>query len=615
MAIRDQSDNIFSAAIKNPLEFESPFPTDESLVSSKFLQIYGTEAPSGTGETVGEQMAVFSSGVAWGKVFQMGLYQKATSPIAGGIKTDIWHDITRGKRPGDLPDVNVFEAVQPLLGVSKPEEMMGAFAQTGFNIAVDLMSAVPVAGAILKGVVAAGRFVAMLLQKKNAKEEPKNYVAMTDYSEEVDTSLAQLILTTSMPAVDWTTIFEPPFHPNDFRLQEAKSGSGDSEQKGYIWGPFRSNGTLDRSGGYGFMPGTQKMAESVQLLTVRADQSKGIYQENLVNVGDYFPATAQMGTAAWEMAQKFGSPDMFTIKAQRLINLWTEYFNAYFAAAISEWNEDDQFEQFRLSRAMQQFILKRIPSTGFSQAAEFLGFDTPNMEWWPGMFDCPDAVGEGCKFRHENPNYWGPTPLPYRSTSNPDSYTRQAYYSRVDKALILPALRRLRDRQWSALYETDVCAFVRPDDIKATADHPFLPAHAAFKDSARGAQLAERCRLARDHLVGTAGGGVGGGYDIRYRIRLKDARAADPIFAARLQASGVRENSWMMATGELAAAPRPTWDPDSPPPPPAEPPAGGAAFSAVASQFAPEEEGRKGGAGLLLGVAALGFLLAMKNKR
>jgi hypothetical protein len=577
------------ANIRRPTDFVSPFPSEDVLVSERFKAFNEGDAKKPTAA-----MAAYQAGVAWADVMQIGMKQKA---VFQGFRSQVWSDIaefTDGIPHGLFAQVAVPNS-------DDPKVMMEAFAQTGFNVAVNVLSATPIAGPILDAVVSVGRFVAGLFQKDKKEAEDKVPMAkFMPYSKDVDTELARVILQQYMPSTDWTNTFLPALDSGSgFRLQSAKDG----DREGYIWGSFGggSSPEPDWSGGLGFMPGSQKMADTIQFTTVK--EETGLLIEELVNVGNFFPATAQMGTAMWEQVQKIGSPDMFNVKAQLLYNEWSTYFNDMFGEAAQQWEAGDQFTQMRISRAVQQFIMAHIPSTGWSGSLDILGVeDYLNMLWWPGMFDCGNEI-EGCKFSVGEGKTWGPTPPLYRSHTNPKSHFRDYTWSRVDKSVILPQLRTLKNRQWAALYDTTVCAYVVPDGPNANA---------AFKDGTWGQQLADRCRRARDHLVGSAGGGIGSGYDIRYRIRLKDVRDIDPVFAQRLEQSGVDENSWMMGpVTEIAGNPRPTWDPDSKPPPPPIPPVGGVAFQASPL----EPSGGGGGKGILLAAAALGIFAAMRRKR
>jgi hypothetical protein len=80
---------------------------------------------------------------------------------------------------------------------------------------------------------------------------------------------------------------------------------------------------------------------------------------------------------------------------------------------------------------------------------------------------------------------------------------------------------------------TLVCAYVRPDEVDG------LEAHGAFRNNKA---LHDKCIAVRKLLLK---------HDARFRVNLKDAEDADPVFAQKLRDSGVN-NSPM----QLSQAPR-----------------------------------------------------------
>jgi len=178
-------------------------------------------------------------------------------------------------------------------------------------------------------------------------------------------------------------------------------------------------------------------------------------------------------------------------------------------------------------------------------------------------------------------------PAGYRCVPWPTGAERITAYQRPEVAVIGPACDHLIKMQERCLVRTLVCAYVRPEDVDG------LEAHGAFRQNKA---LRDKCKQVRSLLLK---------HDQRYRVNLKDAETADPVFAQKLRDSGVNNSPAQRAKHLNRVSPGIS-DDDSPPPPPPEP-AGGLPFGNLAQPS--EQDGRwkvaaaTGGAAAVAGAA------------
>lgn len=520
MPVFDPGEDIFAGV---PEVFVSPFPSSAGNLE-KFRALSGDQG-------------VYSAAQAraWQDVTQMAMVKIATSRVIGGlrqswlpklIQTDagIGGDLVRG----------IFARVD-WPATTDAKSLGLAAAQVGLELAVDAISAVPIFGAIAKAAISFGRFMYALARRPEVEQEL--IVPWQEFNSQSDEDFVNsLLLRNLAPSVDWTQFFAPPLNPGvGWKLAKTKKG-GDTRS----WGPFTASGSLEYSG-YGMMPGTQRMVDVVQLAPLAAGG------DAVTNVGDFYPAMAQFGTAAWGWSQEFGGIGMYAIRASELEPLWREYWDSFYADgfdAITKQETKTGLEARDIAKALLKFVAIRtgastvqigLPDDFLRTGVNFASFMTPEI-WKRSPFKPPHKLM---------------TPF---------------------EAIIGPALSRLRKRQSSALGRSLACAYVRPDPVGN------LPAHAAFLDrgpstdpkySTWGEQLAARCRAMREILLT---------HDARYDVDIGDARDADPAFAEKIVASKGMLGAVRLTAGE----PKLDRAPDRAPPP-AQPPQGGSPFGGRSS--------------------------------
>ena len=119
-----------------------------------------------------------------------------------------------------------------------------------------------------------------------------------------------------------------------------------------------------------------------------------------------------------------------------------------------------------------------------------------------------------------------------------------------------------------------VAAYVRPDEVDG------LDPHGAFRNNKA---LHDKCIAMRKVLLK---------HDARFRVNLKDAEAADPVFAQLLRDSGVN-NSPMQLSQNFNKLSASLGNADNTPPEPPPPPAGGLPFGDLAAPSRPAGVGWK----------------------
>ncbi len=504
-----------------PAIFVSPFPSSTGQLE-KFHALSGDEG-------------VFASqqAHAWEDITQMAMKAIATSAAFGGLREAVMSKVVTidAGVAGDVVHGIFGRAEFP--ASTNPKDLGLAALEVGLNVACDLISAVPVWGQIASAAIAFGKWFWKLARQK--PEEQELIVPWQEFSRDTDEDFVnQLLLPGLVPSVDWTRFFEPPLDTaGGWKLAKTKKG-GDTRS----FGPFAESGSLSYMG-YGMMPGTQHMCDIVQMAPLAFGPTWR--NDAITNVGDYYPAMSQWGTAAWGWINQMDGVGMFNLASVQLEDAWRQYWGSFFEDgfdALAHQSNRGDLDALYLAKALLKFTVVRskggtkqlgVSGDFLSQGANLGSFVSPAM------------------FVH-NP-FGGGSRL-------------QSPFA----GIIEPALQRLRQRQWVALSNTLACAYVRPEQVGSKPAHgAFLDRGAAtdakFKDY--GAQLADRCRKMREILLT---------HDARYEVNMDDARNADPVFAERLAAS-----KGLVGSVKLTAGP-PRLDQYVPKAPDAKPPQGGSPF-------------------------------------
>jgi hypothetical protein len=596
------------AWIPNPEDFNSPFPT---TFDSAALTALGGNSPA---------LLAGAGATAWAKGTQVAL--KAKAGFVGDIRSD-WLSQIISQDPDTQAWKGLFAQIQFPTDSDSPLAFEQKLVNSGFDVATTLVSAVPVYGQIIAGVLDVAQYFYNLFRKEDP-EERLPLVPMEKYSQGIDEDFLKVAVFRRMKTVDWTGIFWP-----HLRWQTGwRMLPGDDEKRTWAWGTFGAGGgeperTTDvpgdpYGGGLGFMPGTQKLNAVTQMTRFGQYQGPTGRLDTIVPVGSFFPATANVCTSLWEMVRKPGNPDMFKVRAGETWSAWNSYFAAMRQSFLDEWNSlwnkgktwDEPGSVVDLGKLMSPMVSRNINLEGI------------NNRWmWPLMFQKdgswqpdPNDGRPGCDrddyaYQNDPSSGWLSDPEyqagavwpPDRCAGSYNQTIRKSVYKDLS-ALVLPACEGLKQNQFTTLYTTEVCAYVRPLDVD-----PSLPRYAAFEDESVpwgggagtfGEQLTERCLHAREVLLTR---------DLRFKVRLDTVDSIDPGYAARLRQSGVTETSWKRPVMEIAAGPVGVGE--SEPPEPSPGPGGGTPFGLVEASAI-----RPGGGGLLLGAAAVAAFAALRGR-
>jgi len=593
----------FLANVENPKFFTSPFPS--TYGSEKLSALGGLAAP-----------AIASAGAtAWAVATQIAMKAKAVH--VGDLRTD-W----LSKMVSEDPKTGAFTGIFAMVNFPNSADRLAlekAMVNTGFDVAGGIVSAVPVYGQIIAAVLDVSQFFYNLFRQ--SEEQQKVLVPWEAYSQGLDEDLCKSVVFPAMEVVDWTRVFWPSLdYKTGWRMFETDEGSLTR-----AWGTFPPEGGAARyttdapgsefGGGLGFMPGTQRMADIIQLAIYGKYKGPTARVDAITDVGNFYPATAQTCTALWEMVMKSGSPDMYKVRAGQVKEVWDAYFDAMRQSFTDEWNW--RWAKGYAGTHREEVVnLGKLMSPYLSSGGGRLGMEGLNSRWiWPGMTRsggswqpdpkdgrpaCPPSLdGEGWYSdgwlsdpQYQAGAHWPPDRCFMQGIPQPQ---KDGTYRYIDNFVIEPACADLKLAQHRALYRTVVAAYVRPNPIQG------LERYGAFNDTSApiesgydtfGEELRARCLHAREALLGN---------DLRFSIRLEDVDAIDPPYAEQLRASGVDENSWKRPVAlSFALGP-------SEPVPASRGPMGGAPFGG-----GPPSGG--GGGLILAGAAAVAAFAMLKGR-
>lgn len=596
-----------------PERFESPFPSDAALLDPKFKALLsGVDSKAPDAQTVGSKIMSQAQARAWRNAQAM--CNKAKATIVGDLPS-AW-----------LPEVAYFGPVRPgvdgLRGLwadvvfkqsLDPVQFGLAVAEVGMEAALDFMGAAPIVGGLMKFIMNIGNMLGSLFSSQAPQEDKELLLPWKDYTLNSDQDIVNMLLVDKyFASVDWTAIFLPPFELG----VPWTSGLGvkDGKKVGVIWAPIKGGQVAYASGGIGAMPGTYRIAGLVQspnlpqadprLLRYFGDGTMMHWGRALTDTGEFYPASAQTSTLAWQQAQRAGSPDMFKVDCAKIESAWREYFDQFFDSLWRVYNDDDEWVgefaapylavqggELRLglrdpARPKSPTLQRPHPAPLITPTIFTAGAGTPatrNKCLYLEDESGPYGKGQDAVRGFGNISSGGTLATPYKRDDRsravasggpgwpaskpmprnavcvpwPSGEELLVTYSRPDVAFTTPAARRLAERQRWSLRHTLVSAYVRCDGPTA---------YAAFKADP---QLANLCRDMREKLLQDPA---------RYLVRLADVADIDPAFEKRLRKSGVNNSPSQMSQHIGRVNTEVDADAVNDPDPPAIPPAGGIPF-------------------------------------
>jgi len=627
-----------------PPTFQSPFASNDSRLSEKYQAISKAAGDAKNLISIGERLLCQQQAQAWRDGVALVNYSKAI--VVGDVLAETLPKVAWLSKAGG--PAGLFAKV-PFPQTTAPERLGDAIASVALDVAIKAISSVPIVGQILGAVVQVALFVYRLFTAPK-EAEPELLIPWATYSERVDEEIVKNFLWQYFAQnVDWTAIWLPPYELAAWRLHKA-ARDGKEYKGGQVWAPLIGDEIPYAQGQLGCIPNTVRVAGHLQRIpggapveTLRRHwlASGEIGWGGIVtNVGDFFPSTGQVAGGMWKQAECPGSPDMYKVDARAIKSAWEDYFGQFFDSGFSRYKNDASIGELLapyICVTLGNQPRLGIPNMMRPHPAPFVtplifkqGPGTPDT-WTDCLFveedfpkklaDWPhDRIGDKYARLPAETSDLGLRPDPYvdadgyttddwsravkraasfgalRGQKLPDGYRcvpwptgaeRITAYRRPETAIIGPACDHLSAMQERCLERTLVCAYIRPEEVDG------LEAHGAFRQNKA---LRDKCKQVRSLLLK---------HDARYRVNLKDAETADPVFAQKLRDAGVNNSISQLSKhlGRLSAG---ISDDDSSPPPPPEP-AGGLPFGDLTPL--PETDGRwkvataVGGAAAVAGAA------------
>lgn len=560
-------------------EFVSKLPSAAMLAAGMNDPSLALQGPAATAAFVGQDGTPFQ-GESFYSAPMMARLQGET--LHSALMFATYNKVQSSQPPGTAKNGGTLTAYLPFIrNVYSNLDLAGIEDMAGFRqrmlgsavgFGVSALSAIPTGWSqIVAAVIAIGYGIyAQVRRSKNEEameeEERKREAwlllpALQGYHEDIDNDLInKYIRRDYMEGADWSGIFMPRFRGNwlGIKRQNGYAFAPGAVLEGEdLWGNpmgvFAAPtlpGTNKRP--LGVVPGMQRMTSIVQVGELRPGVTSNYQQgagpwpfdnpRNVSDVGDYYPATAQLCTALWQMAEKAGSPDMYKIDTGIIGPAWKEYVYSGI-----EFLRDNV--TYAKTRDHERYIYA-------AAIGNILGTWRCVVEG--GSKDDPlYGTAEDLLFYRDVPSYARPDTgtIARPGTLDIKASTGKLCFGNIYDDYIKPALDNFYARQRAFLRKSLASAYVRSD-------------FAAFQGppASRGGRLREDLFRWRAELYKSQD---------RFRINMADVPKNDPdqVFQ-KLVASGVP----LVATPTLSLAAQPTegdLDPEGEHAPAPLPPGGG----------------------------------------
>jgi hypothetical protein len=219
-------------------------------------------------------------------------------------------------------------------------------ASVAMDLALNAVSAVPVAGWIIGIVVGIGRALASIFKGQRTGIPPPQRARLPwgKYNRDIDQEWVRTFINIDAAGVDWTPLFAPPTEAVPWQLADGVDAEDPKNILGKVFAPF-ANKTVQYNGGYGCLPGTFRVAGLVQYRNwnqppnseLRFYSSGEIVQQHgeFTQTGDFFPALQQLAGTTWQQIAA-GGPDAYKVDCVKLERLWKDWFSALYESAMEQ---------------------------------------------------------------------------------------------------------------------------------------------------------------------------------------------------------------------------------------------------------------------------------------
>ena len=616
--IINPNNNIFDRV---PDIFNSPYPGADIFADWAFTTLMQRVDSKGE-QSIGDAILSQAGAQAWNQATQMLWKTKAT--LAGDLLGDVWSKVA-SINPGNGEIAGLLAEI-PFGITSDPQQLIGAMASVAIDLALDAVSAIPVAGWIIGIVVGIGKALAALFKglRKDDRVDPAQRARLPwgKYNRDIDQEWVRTFIKIDAAGVNWTPMFAPPTDAIPWQLLDGVDKDDPKNVLGKVLAPF-ANKTVAYNGMYGCLPGTFRVAGLLQYrprpqrpdIDLRFYNDGTIIQQNgdFTQTGDYFPALQQLAGTTWQQIAA-GGPDAYKVDCVKLESMWRDWFSALYTSAMEQGYGD----------YLLPYLAREVHGE-WRLGANASGILSPaGTDWKPvplvtpatfktGALATPksrttcmytDAMVKGQQVTSgdmarrwardaKTGEFIAPPPSPFAGEERricvpwPPGDLLLSKYRRADDAIITPAVQAVAQLQRRRLSRSLDCAYVRPF---AVGDRP---AYAAFADKSLQAHCVEMRKRLLTHPA-------------RMQIEYETVRAVDPEYADALRDAGVpttaaqRAAATMKIAGSKAATqPLDAKDPPVGPPRPLQ---GGLPFDPTPGD---EKTGRSWLGPVVLGGAAL----------
>ena len=601
--------------------FTSPFPGQDAFADTAFNTLM-KRLDGGGQQTIGDAILSQAGAQAWNQATQILWKTKAT--IAGDLLGDVWSRVASAL-PGNGEIAGLLAEV-PFAVTADPVQLLGAMASVGIDLALNAVSAIPVAGWIIGIAVGIGKALAALFKglRKGDNVDPAQRARLPwgQYNRDIDQEWVRTFIKIDAAGVDWTPMFAPPTDAITWQLLDGVDKDDPKTVLGQVLAPF-ANKTVAYNGMYGCLPGTFRVAGLLQYRPrpQRSDDDLRFYNDGTIiqqngdftQTGDFFPALQQLAGTTWQQIAA-GGPDAYKVDCVKLESMWRDWFSALYTSAMEQG----------YGTYILPYLAREVHGE-WRLGANASGILSPaGTDWSPVPLVTPETFKTGalatpksrtrCMYTDvmvdgkrvtsgDGGQRWtrdaktgafiAPPPSPWAGRAGhlcvpwPPGDLLLSKYRRADDAIITPAVKAVAQLQRRRLSRSLDCAYVRPF---AVGDRP---AYAAFADKSLQAHCVEMRKRLLTHPA-------------RMQVEYETVRAVDPEYADALRGAGVpttaaqRAAAMMKVTG-FKAATQPL-DPKEPPLGPPRPLQGGLPFDPT-----PEDakDGRSWLGPVVLGGAAL----------
>jgi hypothetical protein len=537
-----------------PEIFNSPYPGADVFADTAFKSLL--QRTSGNAkQSVGEAILSQAGAQAWNQATQMLWKTKAT--LSGDLLAGVWSKVAWANPQTDA--IAGLLAEVPFAVTSDPAQLLGAMANVAVDLALNAVSAVPVAGWIIGIVVGIGRALASLfkgvINDGAASPAERACLPWGRYNRDIDQEWVRTFINIDAAGVDWTPMFAPPTDAIPWKLLDGVDQDDPKNVLGKVLAPF-ANKTVAYNGMYGCLPGTFRVAGLLQYRgrpqppadALRFYNDGTLIQRygDFTQTGDFFPALQQLAGTTWQQIAA-GGPDAYKVDCVKLESMWRDWFTALYTSVMEQGNGDyllpylarEVLGEWRLGANASGILNPAAtdwepvplvtPATFKTGALATPKSRTPCL-YTDGMVDGKQVASTDMARRWQRDAKTGEFIAPPLSSFAgqkgricvpwPPGDLLLSKYRRADDAIITPAVQAVAELQRRRLSRTLDCAYVRP---VAVGDRP---AYAAFADKSLRAHCIEMRKRLLTHPA-------------RMQVEYETVREVDPEYANALRDAGV----------------------------------------------------------------------------